>query len=867
MADDVRVKLSAEGVAELKQAFREISESAKKEGKEAKEGFEPLKEMAGELGKSFIGFLALEKVVDAMKDLFKETLEGAESLEKLSHQTGLTTDTLQGLQQIAKETGTSTEALNQGLLKLTTIIGQAEDGSKKAAAGFDLIGVRVKDLKQLSPDEQFKLIAEKISAIENPAKRSAAEVALFGKAGQELDSVLRETAEKGLSPFIQRMQQLGIFLDKDSVEATLHAKDSFEALGQEIKGIGTQFLIGLIPDMQKGVEEIMKATTGASNGMKDIGHALGDVFKFILALIIGIGKGIGDTLGQIVFDTMNTFGAISTAWDRLMHRDFKGAASSMVDAYKNAGSLVADTVLAIPKLVANSISETKDELNEMFTDTPEAKKPEGEHGGGHEAAAFNQQQADAIYNLKKARLDNELKLYEAHAALLSDQQRAQYEQGLTALKEYFKQREDAINADYDKQIATLQQKQALLKAKPVGLNDEAGASKKQQELEAIQNEIAIKEQEHQRAINANTEQLRQASKKLNDEQLAAQQKLLEIEGKKADAARLGLQLEAEKLDLELRQAGIPDKQRQQTVDNFKQQGGAKIDFNDQVGEASAAMKSLDTGIKDIQDRVKSGQEFSLQAQQDIINLEKQRLPLLEEQARKLKEIADRTGDAEDKAKAEAYAEKVKEIKTSTDEWGQSMAELRKVGEDTLVNGLTKSITDIANGTKTVGAAFKQLGFEIAQAIEQAIIKMLVLKALQSAGLPGFSSGGPAQGHATGGLIRGPGTSTSDSIPAMLSDGEFVVQAKVAQKPGMVDFLSAINEGKLRSGVAGPSMAHFASGGLVGASATPGGMPNIQIVNVPHPDLIGDYLATAAGHQSVLNIIERNPTRVRTAVGG
>jgi hypothetical protein len=54
------------------------------------------------------------------------------------------------------------------------------------------------------------------------------------------------------------------------------------------------------------------------------------------------------------------------------------------------------------------------------------------------------------------------------------------------------------------------------------------------------------------------------------------------------------------------------------------------------------------------------------------------------------------------------------------------------------------------------------------------------------------------------LVRGPGTSTSDSIPALLSDGEFVVNARSTQifRP----LLSAIN--------ATAGMPQFAVGGLV-----------------------------------------------------
>jgi uncharacterized protein YejL (UPF0352 family) len=61
-----------------------------------------------------------------------------------------------------------------------------------------------------------------------------------------------------------------------------------------------------------------------------------------------------------------------------------------------------------------------------------------------------------------------------------------------------------------------------------------------------------------------------------------------------------------------------------------------------------------------------------------------------------------------------------------------------------------------------------------------------------------------QRKASGGLVSGPGTSTSDSIPALLSDGEFVVNARSTQvfRP----LLSAIN--------ATAGMPQFAVGGLV-----------------------------------------------------
>lgn len=60
--------------------------------------------------------------------------------------------------------------------------------------------------------------------------------------------------------------------------------------------------------------------------------------------------------------------------------------------------------------------------------------------------------------------------------------------------------------------------------------------------------------------------------------------------------------------------------------------------------------------------------------------------------------------------------------------------------------------------------------------------------------------------ATGGLIRGPGTATSDSIPARLSNGEFVMRA-ASVTPQSLPFLEAINRGAV--------VPKLAAGGLVG----------------------------------------------------
>ncbi len=93
-------------------------------------------------------------------------------------------------------------------------------------------------------------------------------------------------------------------------------------------------------------------------------------------------------------------------------------------------------------------------------------------------------------------------------------------------------------------------------------------------------------------------------------------------------------------------------------------------------------------------------------------------------------------------------------------------------------------------------------------------KTVVIKTVSEGGSSSFSDAASAwnstQGFKSGGHIRGPGTATSDSILARLSDGEYVVRAAAVRRYGL-GFLHALN---------GMALPKFATGGLVSSAMAP-----------------------------------------------
>jgi possible bacteriophage tail protein len=150
------------------------------------------------------------------------------------------------------------------------------------------------------------------------------------------------------------------------------------------------------------------------------------------------------------------------------------------------------------------------------------------------------------------------------------------------------------------------------------------------------------------------------------------------------------------------------------------------------------------------------------------------------------------------------------------------------------NSMSDALTDFVMTGK---ADFKGMAVSIIRDISNMIIKMMLFNAIKSAASSmgfGFADGGPVGGYATGGHVIGPGTGTSDSIPAWLSNNEFVMTARTVDHYG-VGFMTAINQRKLPK---------FANGGRVGGGGSPsytgllnrvdGGNISVKVINNGEP---------------------------------
>lgn len=141
-----------------------------------------------------------------------------------------------------------------------------------------------------------------------------------------------------------------------------------------------------------------------------------------------------------------------------------------------------------------------------------------------------------------------------------------------------------------------------------------------------------------------------------------------------------------------------------------------------------------------------------------------------------------------------------------EEWIRQVQQAERFRTD-LASSLAEGAANIINAFGNIKDAAKQLVNDLFRLFTQKFITQPLFNMFTNVlGNMSFSEGGWVKA-ASGGYIRGPGTTTSDSIPSLLSDKEFVFNAKAVEKWG-VPMLQAMNSGRIPS---------FSDGGLVGGA--------------------------------------------------
>ncbi|MEX2218846.1 MAG: hypothetical protein WD749_08805 [Phycisphaerales bacterium] len=228
-------------------------------------------------------------------------------LDKMSQRTGVSVEALSELGFAADLAGTDLETLEVGLRNMQKSLVGAAKGSDGAGKALGLLGLTVQDLAGLSPDQQFKLLADRIAGVKDPALRASLAMELFGKAGTKLLPLMADGAA-GIEAMQEEARKLGLTVSTETARDAAELNDALGTLWKVLKqGV---FTIGgaLAPTIKELTERITRVVVSATAWIKENKNLVVWALKVAAAVaiagvaIIALGyiiSGIGAALGIV----------------------------------------------------------------------------------------------------------------------------------------------------------------------------------------------------------------------------------------------------------------------------------------------------------------------------------------------------------------------------------------------------------------------------------------------------------------------------------------------------------------------------------------------------------------------------------------
>ncbi len=299
-----KIKITAEtGEAESK--LKTLGETVK----EMDEKFIGLGETMGTLG------AALTSV--SLVELVKGAMESADQMGKMAQKAGVSVESLSRLSVAAKLSDVNTQTLASAMGKLDKNMLAAQAGTGASADAFKALGISVTDSsgKLKDSDEVMSEMAGKFSQYQDGAGKTAAAIAIFGKAGADMIPMLNDGSEE-MQKNAELADKLGITLSGSVAKSAQEVNDRFTTMTLAGKGITNQVMSDMLPTFDSLSSVLVDTATDT-----DTLHAASDSLSTVLKGTVSIAMGaanqfewMGRTLGGLAaVGTALAHGSLSEA--------------------------------------------------------------------------------------------------------------------------------------------------------------------------------------------------------------------------------------------------------------------------------------------------------------------------------------------------------------------------------------------------------------------------------------------------------------------------------------------------------------------------------------------------------------------------
>lgn len=213
-------------------------------------------------------FIATRRALDGAE----QALETATALADTADRIGVGIEALQEYRFAAEQSGVATQQFEVALTALIRRQGEAINGNKEFAKGFEQVGIGIKELRQLTPEQLVARVADGLSKIESQALRVAAADRIMSEAGRQVINVFNDGAA-GLQRFAAEAREAGIVIDAHLARNARATKNELELMRSVIDAQLTTALVSLGPvlvDIAGFFAEVAQAVADVVDSFRDL---------------------------------------------------------------------------------------------------------------------------------------------------------------------------------------------------------------------------------------------------------------------------------------------------------------------------------------------------------------------------------------------------------------------------------------------------------------------------------------------------------------------------------------------------------------------------------------------------------------------
>lgn len=215
--------------------------------------------IAGNIKTAF-GVLGAGFAVAGIANAIRDVADFADEMGKAAQKVGTTAEALSGLKYAGDLADVSFEQLQTGLAKLAKTAEDFRNESKTAVDAFAKIGIDPTQFNDTT--DLFAAVADKLSKMDNGARKTAIAMELLGRSGAQMIPLLNAGAD-GLKDAAAEAEKFGIIVTNEAAKAAEEFNDNMTRLGKAVDGLKISLGSGVIGDIADLTTQLLDAAQAA----------------------------------------------------------------------------------------------------------------------------------------------------------------------------------------------------------------------------------------------------------------------------------------------------------------------------------------------------------------------------------------------------------------------------------------------------------------------------------------------------------------------------------------------------------------------------------------------------------------------------